>query len=323
MTSRYRPIDLSRVTTYPLGERKNKVTIGDFAIPGSPGATFRDFLAILPHILAGTSFREVVSAIVQAHQDGRPVILAMGAHVIKCGLSLIVIDLMERGIITAVAMNGAGPIHDFEIALIGETSEDVADGLRTGMFGMVEETGRLINEAIREGAEQDLGMGEAIGRKIIAMGTPYERYSILAAGVRLGVPTTAHVAVGTDIIHMHPRADGAAIGKTSFHDFRLLASIVADLGHGGVYLNLGSAVILPEVFLKALTMARNLGHEVIDFTTVNLDMYQHYRPVQNVVKRPSLDGGKGYAITGHHELIIPLLAQAVLEELGQERNGGG
>jgi deoxyhypusine synthase len=318
MSSKYRPVNLQGVTTYPLQERENKVQCRDFGIPCTSGASFEDFVDSLPHILAGQDFRAVVSVIVEAYKNGRPVIFAMGAHVIKCGLSPFVIDLMRRGVISAVAMNGAGIIHDFEIALIGETSEDVADGLQTGMFGMAEETGKLLNDAIREGAQTDSGLGRAVGNKINAMDLPFREYSILANAAEANIPTTVHVAIGDDIIHMHPSADGAAIGKTSFFDFRLLASIVADLGHGGVYLNVGSAVILPEVFLKALTVARNLGHDVTNFTTVNLDMVQHYRPTQNVVKRPTADGSKGYALTGHHELMIPLIAMAVLEELGEK-----
>jgi deoxyhypusine synthase len=243
----------------------------------------------------------------------------MGAHVIKCGLSLLVIELMRRDVITAVALNGAGVIHDVEIALIGETSEDVAQGLADGSFGMAEETGRLINEAIAEGAAGEEGMGELVGRKLVQVKAPHCDYSILANAVQLGVPLTVHVAIGTDIVHMHPTAQGGPLGVASFRDFRLLASVVADMGGGGVYLNIGSAVLLPEVFLKALTIARNLGHDVSDFITVNLDMQQHYRPLQNVVGRPTVLGGKGYAITGHHELMLPLLVQAIIERLGDDK----
>jgi len=269
----------------------------------------------LPHILAGDDFRAVVEAIVLACKNERPVVFAMGAHVIKCGLSPFVINLMRQGVVSAIAMNGAGAIHDFEIALIGETSEDVAEGLQAGMFGMAEETGRLINEAINDAARQGVGLGESVGRKIIDMNTPFKEYSALAHAVEMKIPATIHVAIGTDIIHMHPAANGRAIGEASFLDFRLLTSVVANLGGGGVYLNVGSAVILPEVFVKALTIARNLGHDVTNFTTVDLDMQQHYRPMQNVVKRPTMDGSKGYALTGHHELMIPLISQAVVEEL--------
>jgi len=315
MTKKYTPIDLSNVQTYPLQERKNKVKITDFAHICKTGASFKEFLRSLPRILIGHDFRKVVESIVRAHKCGRPVVFAIGAHVIKCGLSPILIGLMERKIINAVAMNGAGPIHDFEIALIGETSEDVLEGLQSGTFGMAKETGQLMNEAIREGSQQNWGLGEAIGRKIISLKAPFKNFSILANAVKLGVPATVHVAIGTDIIHMHPTTDGKAIGATTFTDFLTFTSIVADLGHGGVFLNVGSAVILPEVFLKALNLARNLGYEVVDFTTVNIDMYQHYRPLHNVVSRPTFNSGCGYSITGHHELVLPLLAQAVLEEL--------
>ncbi len=317
----YHQIDLQGVRTYPLRQRKNKVKTDDFAKVPTPQASFRQFLNTLPRILVGNDFPHVVKAIVDAHRNQRAVILAMGSHVIKCGLSLIVIELMKRRVVTAVAMNGSGPIHDFEIALIGETSEDVAEGLQTGMFGMVEETGKLINEAIVEGAKQGMGMGKAIGRKIMELNAPFRDYSILAAGAELGIPVTVHVALGTDIIHMHPKANGAATGQTTFADFKLFTSAVCDLGNGGVYLNVGSAVILPEVFLKALTVARNLGNDVFNFVTVNLDMIQHYRPLQNVVKRPTLDSSKGYSITGHHEIMIPLLAQAVIEYLTETSEG--
>ena len=239
----------------------------------------------------------------------------MGGHVIKCGLSPFLIDLAKRGVITGFAFNGASSIHDFEIALIGETSEDVSAYIQTGQFGMWEETGRLMNEAIQHAADTDIGMGEALGKQLVEMNAPYNAYSLLAAGVQHDVPITVHVAIGTDIIHQHPSANGAAIGAASFTDFRLLTTLVTDLEGGGVVLNLGSAVILPEVFLKALTIARNLGHTVSHFTTANFDMNQQYRPVENVVKRPTEMGGKGYTFTGHHELMIPLLVQAVRSRL--------
>jgi len=312
----YEPIDLEGIKTVPLASRKNKVHLSDFAKVGSKGLSLAAFLANLPSQLGAVDFQAVVEAIVNAHQRGKPVIWAMGAHVIKCGLSLLVIELMKRNVITAVAMNGAGAIHDVEIALIGETSEDVAQGLADGTFGMAEETGKFINGAIAEGARAEMGMGQIIGRKLIEVEAPHDDYSILANAFQLGTPATVHMAIGTDIVHMHPTAQGGPIGITTFRDFRLLAAVVADLGGGGVYLNLGSAVILPEVFLKALTVARNLGHGVSDFTAVNLDMQQHYRPLQNVVGRPTTLGGKGYAIIGQHELMLPLLVQAIIERLG-------
>lgn len=241
----------------------------------------------------------------------------MGAHPIKVGLSPIVIDMMERGIVTAIAMNGAGIIHDFEIALLGQTSEDVEAEIDSGRFGMAEETGRILNAAIVDGARNGLGIGEAVGRYLCThrRSFPQAHMSILAAGVRLGVPVTVHVAMGTDIIHMHPSADGAAIGAGSLMDFRKLAAVVSRM-EGGVYLNVGSAVILPEVFLKTVALGRNLGHALRSITTVNMDFLAHYRPLTNVVKRPTQKGGKGYSLIGHHELMFPLLAAAVREQLG-------
>ena len=250
-----------------------------------------------------------------AYQREKAVIVMMGGHVIKCGLSPLLIALAERGVITGFAFNGASSIHDFEIALIGETSEDVSAYLQTGQFGMWEETGKLMNETIQHAADTGIGMGEALGKKLIALDAPYNTYSLLAAGIQLNIPITVHVAIGTDIIHQHPSANGAAIGEASFTDFRLLTELVTQLEDGGVVLNLGSAVILPEVFLKTLTIARNLGNTVSHFTAADFDMIQQYRPAENVVKRPTEMGGKGYTFTGHHELMIPLLVQAVLSRL--------
>jgi len=320
MSNKVRPVDLSHVTTYPLAQRRNKVRIADFVRTCDPKSTIREFVDSLPHILIGEDFRAVVQAIVNAYRKGKPVIWGMGAHVIKCGLSPWVIELMRRGVITAVAMNGAGPIHDFEIALIGETSEDVAAGLIDGTFGMASETGQLMNEALdrEEVRAGQMGMGEALGRRLREMEPPHLAYSVLANAVELGVPVTVHVALGTDIIHMRSNTAGALLGQASFTDFRLFTAMVMRMSGGGVYLNVGSAVILPEVFLKAFTVAQNLGADLKDFVTVNLDMQQHYRPLQNVVQRPAGVGGKGYAITGHHELMIPLLGWAVLDELDRE-----
>ncbi len=290
MDEALKPIDLRRVKTYPLGERPSKVSATALARVWRQGGAFRDFLATLPDILGAQDFRGVVAAMVGARRAGKPVILGLGAHVIKVGLSPVVIDLMERGIVSAIAMNGAGPIHDFELAYAGFTSEEVEPMLRTGEFGMVEETGRIL----------------------LAL-------SLCAAAVRLHLPVTVHVAVGTDVIHMHPSCDGAAIGETSHLDFRLFTAAVAELGGGGVYLNVGSAVLLPEVFMKAVAVARNLGHAVTDFTTVNMDFLQHYRPTQNVVHRPVAGAGQGYALTGHHEILFPLLAAAVIEDWEESR----
>ncbi|MGH7391352.1 MAG: hypothetical protein ACREM3_18115 [Candidatus Rokuibacteriota bacterium] len=312
--SGYRPIDLAGLRTRSLADRPSKVRVDDFARAARPRATFAEFLASLPRILGGDDFRAVVDAVVAARRRGRPVILGMGAHVVKCGLSGVVIDLMERGVVTCVAMNGAGPIHDVEIALAGHTSEDVQAGLRDGVFGMARETGDLIHEALA-GGDAETPLGAAIGRRLLEVQAPHANLSILAAAARLGVPATVHVAIGTDIVHMRPGASGAALGQASFVDFRLLTAVVADLG-GGVYLNAGSAVILPEVFLKAFTIAQNLGADLRDFTTVDIDMLAHYRPTVNVVQRPASVGGRGYALIGRHEILIPMLAFAVVDALG-------
>jgi hypothetical protein len=311
------PIDLSQVSTYPIAERHNKVRVADFAQVCKPDGTVRDFLASLPHILAGEDFPAVVQAIVHAVKVDKPVMWGMGAHVVKCGLNSWIIELMQHGIIRSIAMNGAGPIHDFEIALIGETSEDVASGLVNGTFGMVTETGEWMNAALDrdEVRTGQMGMGEALGRKLVEMQPPYIAHSILANAFQLGIPVTVHVALGTDIIHMQDNQAGALLGQASFTDFRLFTAMVARLSGGGVYLNIGSAVILPEVFLKAFTIAQNVGAELKEFVTVNLDMQQHYRPRQNVVGRPAEVGGRGYALTGQHELMIPLLAWAVLNAM--------
>ncbi len=317
-----RPVDLRHVTTYPLAQRQNKVKVADFATVCDARASVPDFIACLPHILVGKDFRTIIDAIVSAVRNDKPVIWGMGAHVLKCGLSPWIIECMRRGVISAVAMNGAGPIHDFEIACIGETSEDVASGLVDGTFGMVTETGQQMNAALdrAEVRTGQVGLGEALGQKLVELNPPYMTHSILATAFQLGVPVTVHVAIGTDIIHMRDNAAGSLLGQASFTDFRLFAALVSELSGGGVYLNIGSAVILPEVFLKAFTIAQNLGADLKQFVTVNLDMQQHYRPLQNVVGRPAEVGGKGYAITGHHELMVPLLAAAVLEAV---REGEG
>ena len=308
----YEEFDLSGVKTYPLQSRKSKAHVADFAKPYQAGAGVRGLLSSLPSALAASDFTAVVAAISTARREGRAIIWGLGAHVLKTGLSPVLIDLMERGFVSAIATNGAGIIHDFEIALAGSTSEDVDEGLGPGRFGMAEETATLLNEAIREGATAGLGLGQSVGKFLSERRPQYERYSIASASWRLEIPLTVHVAVGTDIIHMHPRASGAAIGDTSLRDFRYFTSAVARLG-GGVYLNCGSAVILPEVFLKAVALARNQGNALDGLTTVNLDFLRHYRPLTNVVSRPTAGVGRGYAITGHHELIIPLLAAALIE----------
>ncbi|MFM8551375.1 MAG: hypothetical protein ACKOCD_03550 [Nitrospiraceae bacterium] len=310
------PIDVSKLQTYPLGRRHSKVKVSDFSKPWQPGGSLKRFLATLPDILAVKTLRAVTQAIVRAHRKGKPVIVGMGAHVTKVGLNPILVDLMERGIVTAVAMNGAVIIHDFELALMGRTSEEVDAEIDSGRFGMAEETGRMLNEAIVRGAKDGEGLGEAVGHYINRYKGqfPNRQTSILATGARLGIPVTVHVALGTDIIHMHPSADGASIGACSLLDFRRLAAAVSEMD-GGVYVNLGSAVILPEVFLKTVTLGRNLGHPLNDITTVNMDFLSHYRPLTNVVRRPTQKGGRGYSLIGHHELMLPLLAASVIEEL--------
>ena len=276
--------------------------------------SFRDFYQSLPQILAAKDFRVVVKAIVEARRRKKPVLWMFGAHVLKVGLNPLLIHLLRRNVVTALALNGAGAIHDFELAYMGCTSEDVAAALADGSFGMARETTQMLNRAIRNGAKRNLGLGEAVGSMIAKSRLPYRDLSLLATCHELGIPATVHVAIGTDIIHQQAVADGAAIGKTSLTDFRKLAGVVAQLGGGGVVGNVGSAVILPEVFLKAVSMARNLRHPVKDFTAFDFDMIRHYRPSENVLKRPTLLGGTAVHITGHHELLIPLLVQAILEE---------
>lgn len=310
------PADFSKIKTYPISQRKNKVKVSDFASPITSNFSLKALLNSMPKILAGESFRQLIDAIVSARINNKPVIAMIGGHVIKCGLSPVLISLMEHRILTGLAMNGAASIHDFEIAIIGETSEDVGINIANGMFGMWEETGYLMNSAIIDGYKLSLGMGESLGRKLVDIKAHYLHVSVLAVGFKLSLPITVHVAVGTDIIHQHPKADGSAIGETSFIDFRKFVSEVSELD-GGVLLNIGSAVIMPEVFLKALSIARNLGNNVVNFTTANFDMFQHYRPNENVVKRPTNMGGKGFSITGHHEIMIPLLASAVIEKMNE------
>ena len=317
MRHKYKPMDLTKVKAYPLRERKSKVKREDFARPSISGASFPDFLKSLPRILAGKDFSGLVESVVRASRLKKPVLANIGAHVIKCGLSPLIVHLIEEGIFTAISMNGAASIHDFEIGLIGETSEDVDVSLKDGSFGMAEEVARAMNEAIKKGAEGEQGMGEILGSKLLRMKAPHPDLSILMAAVRRDLPLTVHVALGTDIIHQHPSAKGSALGETSLRDFRLLCSVVRHLGGGGVVLNLGSAVIFPEVFLKALSITRNLGYKVKDFTTADFDMIPHYRPLQNIVRRPVSLGGKGYSFTGHHELMIPLLARAILETMNE------
>lgn len=313
---RYKPIDIKKIKTYPIKGRMSKVHVGSISCPHKTGGSFEGFVSSLPDMLAVRDLKAVVRAIVEARKNKRHVVLGMGAHPIKVGLSPIIIDLIKRGIITGLATNGACIIHDFELSFIGKTSEDVAEGLHKGMFGMADETGRYLNQAIKKGVKKDLGIGESIGEFIHKGRFKYKDLSIFRAGYEEGIPMTVHIAIGADIIHMHPGADGSAIGKGSMRDFLILASLLSDLERG-VYVNLGSAVILPEVFLKALTMARNLGNKVEDITTVNMDFIQQYRARENVLKRPTMMKGASYALTGHHEIMFPLLAATVIEALSK------
>ena len=309
----YEEFDLSGIHTYPLASRHSKVRAEDFARPVEQGGTFKDWLERLPALLGARDLRRAVNAIVEAKQRGGGVIWGVGAHVIKTGLSPVLIDLMRRGYVSALAMNGAGIIHDFEIALAGATSEDVEATLGPGRFGMAEETGRLLNEVIRRGTDAGRGLGESVGAFLAARNPPYGDRSLAVAANHLGIPLTVHVALGTDIVHMHPEASGAAIGEASLRDFRYFTSCVARLS-GGVYLNCGSAVVLPEVFLKAVALARNQGVPLDGLTTINIDFLRMYRPQTNVVTRPVADGhGVGISLVGHHEILIPLLAAAIVE----------
>jgi len=314
-----KPLDLTGVRTYPLADRKSQLTLSEFARPHAAGQGLGAFLDGMPRVLAADTLRRVAAEILRARKVGRPIVWGLGAHVLKVGLSPVLIDLMERGLVTTVALNGAGIVHDFELAVAGHTSEDVAAGLGTGEFGMARETGEEINRAIVEGDAAGLGLGAALGLYLERRAPPHAGVSLLAAARRLGLPVTVHVAFGTDIVHMHPACDPAAVGRATHLDFRILAGVVSRLGGGGVYLNVGSAVLLPEVFLKAVTLARNLGHELADFTTVNMDFIQSYRPNTNVVQRPTHGVGRGYSLTGHHEIMVPLLAGALVEGLAAAR----
>jgi arginine dihydrolase ArgZ-like protein len=309
----YEEFDLSGIRTYPLASRESKARVEDFASPVKRGGTFKGFFDSLPAILGGRDLRRVVQAIVEARTRDGGIIWGLGAHVIKTGVSPVLIDLMTRGYVSALALNGAGIIHDFEVALSGATSEDVDESLGPGRFGMAEETGTLLNDAIRRGAEAGKGLGQAVAAFLADRNPPYADRSLAVAAHRLGIPVTVHVAIGTDIIHMHPAASGAAIGETSLRDFKYFTACVARL-RGGVYLNCGSAVILPEVFLKAVALARNTGASLEGLTTVNIDFLRMYRPQTNVVTRPIAGtNGAGISLVGHHEILIPLIAAAVID----------
>lgn len=308
-----RPLTLEDVKTYPLASRPSKVTVKDFARPLKEDSSLRDFLLTLPNILAVCQLRELAAQIRRARELNKPVVWGIGGHVIKTGLAPLIVDLMRRGYVSGIAANGSVLVHDAEIAMVGSTSEDVDATLGAGAFGAAEETGHLLNEAARDGARDAVGLGEAMGRALLALEPPHRDHSLLCASYEMRVPFTAHVVIGADIAHFHRSVDGAALGATTHTDFRLLAELVRRMDGGGVYLNIGSAVVLPEIFLKAVTLVRNLGHPLADFTTANFDFIQHYRPLTNVVRRPTADGiGRGYSITGHHELMIPLLAAELL-----------
>jgi len=316
------PLSFAKIRTYPLAKRPGKVSAGDFAKPHRRGTGISAWLDSLPHILAADDFRAVAGAIAAARRRKRPVLWGIGGHVIKVGLAPVLIDLMRRGFISGIAMNGAAMVHDFEIALAGRTSEDVPGVLGSGKFGMAHETGLYLNEAAVGAARSGIGLGEAAGKLLSnrRLKARYPRHSLLVAAYAARVPVTVHLAVGTDIPHMHPSADGAALGEATHHDFRLFCAEVKRMQPGGVYLNWGSAVILPEVFLKAVSVARNLGTRLAPITTANFDFQQLYRPRENVVRRPTAaPGSHGYAITGHHEILLPLLAAALIEYRGPSR----
>jgi hypothetical protein len=315
--AKLREADLTKLRTVPVLRRENKVSAEEFAKAPENDRSFHAFLESLPDILVARDFRRVVDSIANATRRRRGVVVMLGGHIVKTGLAPLFVALMERGVITHVAMNGSAAIHDYEIARFGGTSEDVAAGLKDGTFGMAEETGREMNEAFVEGARRELGMGESLGNALGTAALVHPELSLIWNATRLDIPVTVHAAIGAEIIHQHPAANGAAIGDTSHRDFRRLAHSLEVLDDGGVVLNLGSAVIMPEVFLKALTIARNLhGGRPQNFVTCDLDMTRHYRPRMNVVQRPTLHSGKGYEITGHHEIMVPLLVWAILDRIG-------
>ncbi|MEP6820017.1 MAG: hypothetical protein ABJA18_10825 [bacterium] len=304
-----RPLALDKVSTYPLASRPSKVSLDDFASAVQADASLQSFLGSLPNILAVQSLREIAARMRRARELQKPIIWGIGGHVVKTGLAPLIIDLMKRGFVTAIAGNGSVLVHDAEIAMVGSTSEDVDATLGEGAFGGADETGKLLNRAAQEGAKENIGLGEATGRALLELNPKHADYSLLCAAYQARVPFTAHLTIGGDIGHFHPQADGAALGATTHTDFRLLSELVRRMDGGGVYLNIGSAVTLPEVFLKAVTLVRNLGNQLTDITTANFDFIQSYRPLTNVVRRPTAGGaGKGYSITGHHELTLPLLA---------------
>ncbi len=314
--SRYsvRPLAFDDVSTYPLGERKSKVSLQLFGKPAEESDTVGDFVDKLPKILAASDLHRLIKALSEARAGRKSLIWGMGGHVVKCGLGPILIDMMRDGFVTGIAMNGAAVIHDFEVAMRGSTSEEVENEIGSGRFGMARETGEYLNTAVNDGASDGIGIGESVGRYLSTtdhgVGFDHSDASILAEAYARRIPVTVHLAIGTDITHVHPSASGEHMGGATMHDFKLLCAMVRTLS-GGVYVNLGSAVILPEVFLKAISVVRNLGTPLSDITTANLDFIQHYRPTQNVLKRPTQDGGQAIALTGHHEIMLPLIAAAL------------
>ena len=320
MDSHYpiKPLDFDGVSTYPLQERKSKVNAGMFGKPMDGSENILGFISKLPHILAGDSLRTLIRAILYARASNRPIIWGVGGHVIKVGLGPVMNDLLQSGLVTGIAMNGSAAIHDFEVALCGATSEEVEEQITGGRFGMARETAEYMNAAVDSGAADHIGMGEALGRFLTQnskLRTQYSSMSVLVEAYSRKIPVTVHVALGTDIIHAHPQASGQNLGDVSYRDFRLFCSMARELDGGGVYLNIGSAVVLPEVFLKAVSVVRNLGHSLEEFTTANLDFIQHYRPTQNVLKRPTQHSGQAIALTGHHEIMLPLIAAALKASL--------
>lgn len=313
--SKYEPIDLSKVKTYSIKGRKSKVNKKDFAQPYKKGSSFKNFINTLPDILAGKAFDEIICGIAEASRKKKPVILSFGAHVIKCGLSPVIIDLIKSKVISAIALNGAGSVHDVETALYGFTSEDVFEGMKSGNFGMAKETGEFLNHSATEAYNKKIGLGERIGQKLLEVKAPFNNVSILANAYKNDIPVTVHLAIGADINHMQPSCDGAAEGAATFYDFKVFINQIKNIGNGGVILNFGSAVQLPTVIEKAITVARNLGYNISDFMGVNFDFIRHYRADMNLVQRVKYLGGKGYFIAGHHELMIPLLFAAVKERL--------
>ncbi len=312
---KYKEIDIQKVRSYSIRDRKSKVSDDQLAKVYSEKGSFDDFLKSIPSVLVGQDFHALIDHLVYAIEKNKPVLFMMGAHVIKVGLSPLVIDLMKHQIISGLTMNGAGAIHDVELACFGQTSEDVAETLKTGEFGMVKETADFLNLTVKEGQKSSKGFGESLGERLIDDSPQFVEHSLLAQAYKANVPVTVHVGMGTDIVHQHPSADGAAIGDLSLRDFRILAQLITRLNDGGVVLLFGSSVLLPEVFLKALTVARNIEGKVEGFITANFDMIKHYRSTVNVVNRPTQDTGKGYSFTGHHEIMLPLVCAALKSKL--------